>query len=82
MQNEITSEYPDLAINILSINQIGAENGVEVFNETHALPMVNDNATDEIWVQWDSQWRLLHSQQIKMNCWKCTTSRKQSQRSS
>ncbi len=57
MQNEITSEYPDLAIKILSINQIGAENGVEVFNETHALPMVNDNATDEIWVQWDSQWR-------------------------
>ena len=57
MQDEISSEYPELPIKILSINQIGAENGVESFNESHALPMVNDNANDEIWVQWESQWR-------------------------
>ena len=57
MQNEISSEYPELPIKILSINQIGAENGVASFNESHALPMVNDNANDEIWVQWESQWR-------------------------
>ena len=57
MQNEISSEYPELPIKILSINQIGAENGIESFNETHALPMVNDNTNDEIWVQWESQWR-------------------------
>tara|TARA_B100000683_G_C12133940_1_gene408866 strand:+ start:77 stop:373 length:297 start_codon:yes stop_codon:yes gene_type:complete len=57
MQNEISSEYPELPIKILSINQIGAENGIASFNESHALPMVNDNETDNIWVQWDSQWR-------------------------
>ncbi|MAA78850.1 MAG: hypothetical protein CL916_06285 [Deltaproteobacteria bacterium] len=57
MQNEISSEYPDLPIKILSINQIGAENGIDSFNETHALPMVNDNTGDDIWVQWGSQWR-------------------------
>ena len=57
MQNEISIEYPELPIKILSINQIGAESGVDSFNETHALPMVNDSATDEIWVQWESQWR-------------------------
>ena len=57
MQNEISSEYPELPIKILSINQIGAENGINSFNETHALPMVNDSTTDEIWIQWESQWR-------------------------
>ena len=57
MQNEISSEYPDLPIKILSINQIGAENGIDSFNETHALPMVNDNTGDDIWVEWGSQWR-------------------------
>ena len=57
MQNELISEYPDLPINILSINQIGAENGIDSFNETHALPMVHDNTTEGIWVLWQSQWR-------------------------
>ena len=57
MQNEIQNEYPELPITILSINQIGAENGVESFNNTHFLPMVHDNTSDEIWVHWESQWR-------------------------
>lgn len=57
MQNELISEYPELPIRILSINQIGAENGINSFNENHALPMVNDSTTDEIWIQWESQWR-------------------------
>ena len=68
MQNEISSEYPELPIKILSINQIGAENGIESFNETHALPMVNDNTNDEIWVQWESQWRdfyILNKQNVQ-----------------
>jgi hypothetical protein len=57
MQNELIQEYPNLPIKLLSINQIGAENGISSFNETHGLPMVNDNANDNIWLQWESQWR-------------------------
>ena len=57
MQGELDEEYPDLDIKILSINQIGAENGTSSFSEIHALPMVNDNPTDDIWTEWDCEWR-------------------------
>ena len=57
MQNELRQERPELEINILSINQIGAENGISSFTEAHALPMVHDNETDNIWLSWESQWR-------------------------
>ena len=57
LQNDLKQEHPELEINILSINQIGAENGTTSFTEAHALPMVNDSETDNIWVAWESQWR-------------------------
>ena len=52
MQAELQAEHPELEIHILSINLIGAEAGVEVFTESHGLPMVNDSETDAIWAQW------------------------------
>ena len=57
MYNELAQEYPELPITMFAINQIGAETGTSSFDETHALPMVNDNSTDNIWIQWESIWR-------------------------
>ena len=57
MQNELRQERPELEIIILSINQIGAENGISSSTEAHALPMVHDNETDTIWLSWEGQWR-------------------------
>ena len=57
MHNELAQEYPELPIKMFAINQIGAETGTSSFTEAHALPMVNDNITDNIWVQWESIWR-------------------------
>ena len=42
---------------MFAINQIGAETGTTSFDATHALPMVNDNPTENIWQKWESQWR-------------------------
>ena len=58
MQEELSTEYPELSIHLLSINLVGASSGVEQFDPTiHTLPMVNDNETDLIWEAWEGEWR-------------------------
>ena len=52
MQTELQTDHPDLNISILSINLKGAEAGVDVFTEEHALPMVQDTELSAIWLNW------------------------------
>ena len=57
MQEDIDAEHPTLDIDILSINQIGAESGVGVLSSDMDLPMVQDTTALSIWNSWGGGWR-------------------------
>ena len=56
MQNELAQEYPNLDIQILSINLLNA-GGAQSLSSSQDLPMVSDNSTDLIWSNWGGAWR-------------------------
>lgn len=57
MQTELSSEYPNLDISILAINQIGAEAGILQASQAGTLPIMNDDSSTDIWNNWGGIWR-------------------------
>lgn len=57
MQNELSADYPSLNIDILAINQLGAESGIASISSAHHLPIVNDESSIGIWSNWGGVWR-------------------------
>ena len=57
MQDELKQSHPELDITLLSINKIAAEAGIQHFTESHNLPMVQDDATLQVWNSWQGSWR-------------------------
>ncbi len=57
MQAELHNERPDLDISILNVNGEGLESGLESLFEDTTLPVVQDDATAQVWVNWEATWR-------------------------
>ena len=60
MQTELDAEYPNLDIDILSINMIGAESGTGIAATMGSLPIVNDDNNTQVWANWGGAWRDLY----------------------
>ena len=56
MQDELEADYPNLDIQILSINMLNAS-GAQSLSASQNLPMVQDNSNDLIWSNWGATWR-------------------------
>ena len=57
MQEDLDADHPSLGIEILSINQIGAESGANSLSSDMDLPMVQDTTALSIWNSWGGDWR-------------------------
>ena len=56
MQEDLDLNHPNLNIDILSVNKLGAT-GEGNLSADQDLPMVQDNSTDLIWDTWGGDWR-------------------------
>ena len=54
MQNELLVENPQTTINILGVNQVGAEAGNPLICEGRDLPWLQDNVDDLVWGLWEA----------------------------
>ena len=57
MQEDLDADYSSLGIEILSINQTGAESGASSLSSDMDLPMVQDTSALSIWDSWGGAWR-------------------------
>ncbi len=57
MQNELKSEYPALPITLLAVNEVGRESGNDSIVAVGDLPVMQDNATTNVWSAWGAAWR-------------------------
>ncbi len=62
MQDDLDADYPDLAIQILGVNELGYEAGIDAFTEGRDIPWLQDVDEDEdgesdVWTSWDVTFR-------------------------
>ena len=58
MQDDLNADYPQLGIQILSIDKMNVNGaGTASYSVDKDLPMVADNSTDDIWNSWGGSWR-------------------------
>lgn len=57
MQAELATEQPELQVDIVVVNYTGLESGnADLFAAT-LLPVVQDDATANVWASWGATWR-------------------------
>ena len=57
MQEQLATEHPELDIDIVHVNEEGHDSGnSELFTVTD-LPVVQDDATAQVWTNWVAEWR-------------------------
>ena len=57
MQEQLATEHPELAIDIVHVNEEGYDSGnADLFAVTD-LPVVQDDATQQVWTNWVAEWR-------------------------
>jgi hypothetical protein len=58
MQDDFDADYPQLDIQILSIDKMNVNGaGAASYSVDKDLPMVADNSSDDIWNSWGGSWR-------------------------
>lgn len=57
MQDELLAENPGTIIRLLGCNQIGADGGVPGMTSGRDLPLTQDTATENVWVEWQVTYR-------------------------
>ena len=57
MQTELASEYPELDIQIVGINEIGFDSGNAEMVVDIELPWLQDDAIEEVWETWNVTYR-------------------------
>lgn len=57
MQDELAAERPDLAIDLLHVNEDGYESGIPDLVEVTDLPILQDDPTQLVWDGWAATWR-------------------------
>ena len=75
MQEELAAEYPELAIQVLAINEIGFS-GLSGMSDRGDLPLLQDVAEESVWSDWDVTFRdvvILDSNNEKVGEFNLTT---------
>ena len=57
MKAELESTHPNLDIEIFAINKPGTSTGIQSFNASLNLPMIQDDSAVGIWNDWGAAWR-------------------------
>ena len=57
MQQELQEQYPSLDIQIIGVNENGFSSGNSSVAAAASLPLIQDNATDQIWSTWGVTFR-------------------------
>lgn len=57
MQAELAVEHPELGLDIVIVNLTGLESGNASLFEVCTLPVVQDDATANVWTSWGATWR-------------------------
>lgn len=57
MQVELDLNHPGLRVQLLVINGVGYESGLEDLYEATALPVLQDDEKAQVWTTWEAAWR-------------------------
>ena len=57
MKAELEARYPELEIDIVTVNGSSYEPGLEELFADTTLPAVQDNASAAVWRSWTADWR-------------------------
>ena len=57
MQDELDSAHPELQIDLLVINEIGFDSGLEDLYAVTDLPVLQDDEIALVWDSWAATWR-------------------------
>ena len=57
MQDALLRDHPELAIDLLIINEIGHEDGLEDLYAVTDLPVLQDDVEAQVWSSWSATWR-------------------------
>ncbi|HCH66328.1 MAG: hypothetical protein CL927_20590 [Deltaproteobacteria bacterium] len=57
MQTELNDDYPGLPIALLAVNAEGFESGNDAIVEVGDLPILQDDASTDVWGLWGASWR-------------------------
>lgn len=60
MQDELDANRPDLAIDLLIVNETGYSSGNETLFTVTDLPVLQDDTTALVWTNWQATWRDLY----------------------
>ncbi len=57
MQDEFDADYPELNIQILTVNEIGEEDGIDDMAILGDIPLLQDTEEQRAWELWDATFR-------------------------
>ena len=57
MQAELTLELGEGAIDLLAINEVGHDSGIEDAVAGNSIPLLADTTEANAWGTWDAKWR-------------------------
>jgi hypothetical protein len=57
MQNQLDAEHPELAIQLIGVNELGHEAGNTLVTTNRDLPWLQDSAEADWWGIWDPAYR-------------------------
>ncbi len=57
MQGELAADHPELPIQLLAVNQIGYESGLDEMSALGDLPLLQDTESEGVWDSWDVTFR-------------------------
>lgn len=57
MQDELAVEHPEIALAIHNVNEAGLESGLPDLYAATDLPVLQDDATAQVWTTWGAAWR-------------------------
>ena len=57
MMNELRQDEPGINVQVLGVNQIGAEAGNAENCDGRTIPWLQDTSTDQVWLSWAVTYR-------------------------
>ena len=57
MQVELELELGEGAVDLLAINEVGQNDGIEDATAGNSIPLLKDTSEARVWSAWDADWR-------------------------
>jgi len=57
MQVELELELGEGAVDLLAINEVGQNDGIEDATAGNSIPLLKDTSEARVWAAWDAEWR-------------------------